>query len=912
MTRDVFISYSNKDKLVADGICANLEAASVRCWIAPRDIAPGEDWPTAITTAISQSRLMVLVFSANSNSSEDVGRELILAANNKLVIIPFKIENIEPEPGKQYYLARTHWLDAINPPTKEQIRALLDRVKVLLLVKETPPVLVQPPPPQYIDLPIPGKEPPQRSLPRPTPRKRPAWLRYLWIPASFVLLGLIGWVVLTFVTHTLPGSLAARATTTATATLPRPATATPEMTRHGGWLDQIVYSVVSSDSAITQLQAGAIDVYAYSLVPAQLAAIQAAGLKYAPVSANYYDIMYNPAVCTNTTKLNPFSDREIREATNYLYDRNYINQEIYAGGDLPKFFAIQTNGPDYAGLADVARGLEAKYAFNESKAIADIATAMTADGATMGANGKWQFHGKPVTLISLIRNDGDGTRKPMGDYVSAQLEKAGFTVDRQYKNSSEASPIWRGSAANLCQWNLYTAGWVYSGLVRDAKGDFQGMYLPASGLQSQPFLSNTSPDPVFQKVGDDLASGNFTTLQQRHDLMAQALTLSLQDSLQVFIVDTRSFAPYQTGVQMAANVASGIETSPISFYTARFAGQVGGTLKWGESDLFTDPWNPVAGSNWVWDQGAMAATSGAAFMGDPTTGLQWPLRAERAELTVQTGLPVFKSLDWVTLTYADSIAVPADAWVDWDAATQRFITAGTGRTALIKSTIYYPVNMLDTVTWHDGSKLSVADFVMNMIMTFDRAKAASAIYDADNAVPMYDAFMSAFKGVKIVSINPLVIETYSDNYQSDAELDITSWWPNYGYGEAPWDVIAVANMAESAGETAYSGGKSQAKSIEWTNFVGGSTLAILAKYLDKAIAARTIPYAPTMSAYLTADEAAARYISLKTWYTNLGNFWVGTGPYYLYKAFIVEKSLTLQNYAAYPDTPDRWSNFTTP
>ena len=76
MAHDVFISYSSKDKPIADGICAHLEGAGIRCWIAPRDISPGEDWPTAIDRAISQSRVMVLVFSAHSNSSEDVSREL--------------------------------------------------------------------------------------------------------------------------------------------------------------------------------------------------------------------------------------------------------------------------------------------------------------------------------------------------------------------------------------------------------------------------------------------------------------------------------------------------------------------------------------------------------------------------------------------------------------------------------------------------------------------------------------------------------------------------------------------------------------------------------------------------------------------------------------------------------------------
>jgi peptide/nickel transport system substrate-binding protein len=702
--------------------------------------------------------------------------------------------------------------------------------------------------------------------------------------------------------------------TAAPATSVVPATAAPTEApvpvRHGGWLDELVFSVVSSDSAITQIQAGAIDTYAYALSSKDLASIQAAGLNYAPVLGTYYTIMYNGATCTDTTVLNPFADRKIREATNMLYDRNYINQEIYAGGGLPKFFAILTNGPDYADLADTARKLESKYAYNLEKATQIISDEMTALGATMdAATGKWQFNGKPVTLEFLIRRDGDGTRKPMGDYVSDQLEKVGFTVDRLYKKSSEAAPVWQRTSVE-CQWNIYTAGWISSGLSRDDKGQFQQMYLPDSVQGIQPFLSN-NPDPAYQKVGDDLQNANFKTLDERRVMMAQALELSLQDSLQVMIIDTRSFAPYSTSVQVSANLSGGIETAPIAFYTLRFKDQEGGTLKWGESDLFSEAWNPVAGSNWAWDQGALAAMNGAAFMADPYTGLAWPLRAEKAELIAQTGLPIFKSLDWMTLSTADSVAVPADAWADWDAKTQTFIPVGDGKTAKFESIVYYPADMFDTVTWHDGSKLSTADFVMAMIEFFDRAKTDSAVYD-EQAVPYYDSFMSSFKGVKILSTNPLTIATWSDNYVSDAELNVSGWWPNYGYGEGKWDIIAVANLAEAAGEMAFSADKSEAAGIEQTSFIGGPTLPVLEKYLNQAIADSTIPYAPTMSAYLTADEAAARYANLKAWYAAHVNFQIGTGPYYADKAYLVEKSLVLKSYAAYPDAADRWSNFAEP
>lgn len=132
MAHDVFISYSHKDQTVADGICARLEAEGLRCWIAPRDIGPGEDWPSAIANGIAGSKMMVLVFSQYSNMSDEVSRELYLAANSKVIIIPFVIENVKPEAGKAYYLGRTHWLDAMNPPTNEQIGQLIERIHSLL------------------------------------------------------------------------------------------------------------------------------------------------------------------------------------------------------------------------------------------------------------------------------------------------------------------------------------------------------------------------------------------------------------------------------------------------------------------------------------------------------------------------------------------------------------------------------------------------------------------------------------------------------------------------------------------------------------------------------------------------------------------------------------------------------------
>ncbi len=124
MAYDIFISHSSKDKGIADAICAGLESRGIRCWIAPRDIPPGSDWPTEIVNAISACKAFVLVFSKNSNDLSQTKRELDCAVKHEKVIVPFRIENIEPDGSMEYYLGRLHWLDALTPPLEDHIEKL--------------------------------------------------------------------------------------------------------------------------------------------------------------------------------------------------------------------------------------------------------------------------------------------------------------------------------------------------------------------------------------------------------------------------------------------------------------------------------------------------------------------------------------------------------------------------------------------------------------------------------------------------------------------------------------------------------------------------------------------------------------------------------------------------------------------
>lgn len=697
----------------------------------------------------------------------------------------------------------------------------------------------------------------------------------------------------------------------ATTATEAPAAAEPvveKSTRVGGWLDEIVFSVVDADSAITQLEADAIDIYANGVSSDKLPELKEAGVKYSTNNGLYYDILYNPAIFSDG-RLNPFSNRKIREATNWLFDRNYINQEVYEGGGLAKWFAIQTQGPDYVDLIDVARSLETKYAYDLEQAREVISAEMEGMGATL-VDGKWTYNGEPIVLTFIIRNDSDKTRIPIGEYVAAQFEAIGFTVDRQLKTGGEASPIWIGSIPEDGLWHMYTAAWGASIIDRDEANIFQEMYLPSSQQGIPAWYSNV-PDPEYQTLGDRLYNADYKDLAERKTMMERAMALSLEDSLQVFLIDGKGYIPYQDNVVATADLAAGIETGQISPYTLRFEGEEGGSLRWATQEMFAEPWNPLAGSNWTFDHGIYGMGQTNDLMYDPYTGLTWPLMIEKAEVTVQEGLAVGKTHDWVTLSFAPEIAVPADAWYDWDATTQTWIPAGEGMTAKVKAVIYYPDDLYEKVKWHDGSKFSFADVVLGHIMRFDRAKPESAIYD-ESYVPVFESYMMGYKGVKIVSVDPLVIETYSDVALTDAELLAFGLWPWYNLGEGAWHTFAIANLAEAAGECAYSIDKAEPAGIEQTSYIGGPTLEILTAKLDAAAVESLIPYAPTLGEYLTKEEADARYANLKAFYAEHGHYWVQTGPYYLDKVFLTEKTAVVKHFADYPYLAERWSAFGVP
>jgi TIR domain len=111
MTAPIFVSYASKDREAALSLCHALENRGFRCWISTRDIGPGENFQVAIPRAIRDAKVMVLVFSAESNNSNEVKKELALAGQNRLIVIPVRVEDVTPDDAFAYELATHQWID---------------------------------------------------------------------------------------------------------------------------------------------------------------------------------------------------------------------------------------------------------------------------------------------------------------------------------------------------------------------------------------------------------------------------------------------------------------------------------------------------------------------------------------------------------------------------------------------------------------------------------------------------------------------------------------------------------------------------------------------------------------------------------------------------------------------------------
>ncbi len=142
---DIFISYSRKDSEIVHRIVSELEQEGFDLWIDRDGIESGDAFKHVIVNALSTCKVVVFFASEASNASSWTEKEINVAIEEKLPIIPIRLDDSKYSPGVRLDLAGLDYIDMTVPEKRE---GMLTRLKSSLrkklgvsdakFIKETP------------------------------------------------------------------------------------------------------------------------------------------------------------------------------------------------------------------------------------------------------------------------------------------------------------------------------------------------------------------------------------------------------------------------------------------------------------------------------------------------------------------------------------------------------------------------------------------------------------------------------------------------------------------------------------------------------------------------------------------------------------------------------------------------------
>ena len=175
----LFICCSGDDLQFADQVCRLLELEGIPCWIAPRNVNPRRDYGAQIIEAIELAPAMVLILSANANTSIFVPNEVERAVSKSKPVVVLRTEQVTPSRALELFVSRSQWIDGWTPPVEDRVRVLAAALRSLLGVPAVPGVM-------------------RRPEPRRASRRRPIWLGLAGLGfAAVAVVALVGGLLLT-------------------------------------------------------------------------------------------------------------------------------------------------------------------------------------------------------------------------------------------------------------------------------------------------------------------------------------------------------------------------------------------------------------------------------------------------------------------------------------------------------------------------------------------------------------------------------------------------------------------------------------------------------------------------------------------------------------------------------------------
>jgi peptide/nickel transport system substrate-binding protein len=649
----------------------------------------------------------------------------------------------------------------------------------------------------------------------------------------------------------------------------------------GTYVDSVQFiQYLDESTALEEVKKGNLDIY-YSRIPAELIQNQESlqNINVFFTTGGSYSLLVNPA---EGDKFNPFSHQQVRFALNYLVDRKLIVDELMGGFGITMISNYGPFDPDYLLIVEELEQFHFRY--NPELANHMISEALTQAGAEQ-IDGKWLYDKKPVEVTVFIRND-DPVRKSIGEVVSSELENLGFVVKKDFGDLNKAYVIVYGSNPADMKWSIYTEG--YAGRSAFVKYDPLGlaqMYAP--WFSNMPGFNNPAYWNYENKKIDELTqkiySSNYTSSQQRTDLIRHATKEGINESVRIFLAAKIDPFVANKKVDGIINDFGGGITTRFTPINAR-SGDL--ELKIGVKQIYQGAWNPVRGLGDAYSKNVWDALYDPGIFKNPYSGQNFPVRQH-----------------WqVTTAGPDGVLdVPEDA-INWNSSVQKWVEVGPNTKATSKITY----DLLWS-NWHHGQKMDINDILYSVY--FGQEWASSSGENDKTFDPEYSPTAAqaakTFVGMRVLDED--TVEVYVNFWHFD-ESEIADWGGVWVV--QPWEMMMAMEQAVVDGKASFSRTDSQAKNLNWLSLIVPKDAALIKEYLQQFSNSKTIPSA-LLNPEAPWDYYQARYDAAIKWIEQKNHAIISNGPFYLESYSPEARTMVIKSFdePSYPFTAGHWKEF---
>ncbi len=601
-----------------------------------------------------------------------------------------------------------------------------------------------------------------------------------------------------------------------------------------------------------------------------------------------FGILLNPSPSSNNDTINPFEFRDIRFAINFLINRNFISNEVLHGYGIPMHDPFGLFSPDYPVVMDTVESFGFHY--DPDYALKQIKKTLLAHGAKL-KDEKWYFKDKPIKLKVLIRSD-DLQRKVLGELVSSELDQLGFTIIKDYSDLNKAVTLTQGSDPQKYLWHVYTEAFAGStSFIKYNDAVLAQMYAPwyanMPGNQNPGFWQyrNSTLDKITQK----LVFSNFTSENERNNLLNEATRMGIEESVRIFLV--KNIDPYAVSSSVTGLVndfGAGI-TSKYSLLNAK--SERDHSLKVGVKQIYQGAWNNIGGFSDAYSINIYSNIADSATLRHPFTGEVISMRNQ--------------ILNSTTNGPDERIQIHPDTII-WNSALG-WIPVEKNSTSLSKVTykILYS-------NWHNGIPMDKSDLLYSLYFMYEWGTNSG---DGDLTIdPEYTSRVELglpyFKGVRFISENgDDIVESYLDQWHYDDKEIAASAGV---WAQEPWEITAASERLVLSNDLSFSKSQSTTKNAEWLSLIIPEHANLIKQELLKMKNENFIP--SPLKGIVSLEEAKDRYEASIDWIEKHNHALISNGAFYLDRYNPSGRIIDIKifNDSSYPFERDYWSNFVNP